>query len=82
MQYPTQVVVPQRPYAANIQRNHTQSIGVVEFWVDGQQGINLADAHARSFSGLAGADDRLLEGFGTKVTYRLEVCPPLHASSS
>ena len=67
------LIVPQRPYAANVQRNHTHSIGVVEFWVNGQRGISLRDAQARVFSGLAQADDRLLEGFGTKVTYRLEV---------
>ncbi|GJE93138.1 hypothetical protein PsYK624_092970 [Phanerochaete sordida] len=70
--YQTDILVPQRPYAANIQRNHTHSIGVVEFWVNGQKGIRLSDAQARAFSGLAQADDRLLEGFGTKVTYRIE----------
>ena len=67
------LIVPQRPYAANVQRNHTHTIGVVEFWVNGQKGISLRDAQARVFSGLEQADDRLLEGFGTKVTYRLEV---------
>ena len=71
--YSPDIIVPQRPYAANIQRNHTTSIPVVEFWVNGRKGISLADAQARVFSGLEQADDRLLEGFGTKVTYRVEV---------
>ncbi|EKM57257.1 uncharacterized protein PHACADRAFT_254932 [Phanerochaete carnosa HHB-10118-sp] len=70
--YTPEIIVPQRPYAANIQRNHTHSIGVVEFWVNGQKGIRLSDAQARIFTGLAHADDRLLEGFGVKVTYRIE----------
>lgn len=70
--YPTEVIIPQRPYAANIQRNHTHSIGIVEFWQNDRKGIRLADALARNFGSLQRADDRLLEGFGMKVTYRIE----------
>ena len=73
-----ELIVPQRPYAANIQRGHTHCIGVVEFHTNGQKGISLADAQARLFHGLEQADDRLLEGFGTKVTYRIEVSVQLH----
>ncbi|KIP02796.1 hypothetical protein PHLGIDRAFT_37731 [Phlebiopsis gigantea 11061_1 CR5-6] len=68
----TELIVPQRPYSANIQRNHTTCIPIIEFYVNGQKGINLGDAANRIFSGLAHAEDKLLEGFGTKVTYRLE----------
>ena len=65
--------VPQRQYAANIQRNHTRNIPAIEFFVNGNKGIKLTDALSHNFRGLAHADDRLLDGFGVKVTYRIEV---------
>ena len=65
--------VPQRQYQANIQRNHIRNIPPVEYFVNGRRGIKLTDALSHNFRGLAQAEDRLLEGFGVKVTYRLEV---------
>ena len=70
----THFTVPQRPYSANIQRNHVRNIEVVEFNTLHGKGIRLADVRARAVIGLIGADDRPLEGFGVKVTYRIEVC--------
>lgn len=68
-----ELVVPQRPYAANIQRNYTRSIPMIPFIVNGHSGISLLDALSHNFRGLAQAEDRLLQGFGVKITYRIEV---------
>ena len=68
-----EVIVPQRPYAANIQRNHTRSIPMIQFLVNNRSGISLLDALSHNFRGLAQAEDRLLQGFGVKVTDRIEV---------
>lgn len=68
------IEVPQRPYAANIQRNHTSSYSTtILFSSDRGRGIRLADVYARGTIGLSGADDKVLQGFGMKVTYRIEV---------
>ncbi len=67
------IIVPQKRYVANIQRNYTRSIQTVHFYVNGTQGIRLTDAQAHNFRGLESPDDRLLAGFGVKVTYRIEV---------
>ena len=40
--------------------------------MNGVQGISLRDAQAHNFRGLHAAEDRPLEGFGVKVTYRIE----------
>lgn len=72
-QSPMEITVPQRQYSANIQRNHIRTIPAVEFIANGVKGIRLADVRSRAIVGLRGADDRPLEGFGTKVTYRIEV---------
>jgi len=66
------VVVPQRQYSANIQRNHTFSIGPLMFMTSRGKGIRLADLQARVDVGLVHRDLQPLEGFGTKVTYRIE----------
>ncbi|KAF7797982.1 hypothetical protein EIP86_009189 [Pleurotus ostreatoroseus] len=60
------IVIPQRQYAVNIQRNHTHSIETVKYFVNGVQGISLRDAQAHNFRGLHAAEDRPLEGFGVK----------------
>lgn len=44
--------------------------------MNGLPGISLRDAQAHNFRGLQAAEDRPLEGFGVKVTYRLEVRAP------
>ncbi|KAI0689334.1 hypothetical protein BC835DRAFT_1369370 [Cytidiella melzeri] len=66
------IPVPQRIYQANIQRNHTTNIGPMEFITNKGRGIRLADVLARATVGLHRADERPLQGFGTKVTYRIE----------
>ncbi|KAJ3542970.1 hypothetical protein NM688_g5916 [Phlebia brevispora] len=66
------IIVPQRQYAVNIQRNHTHNIETVQYVVNGMPGISLRDAQAHNFRGLSSAEDRPLEGFGVKVTYRIE----------
>lgn len=67
------IVVPQRPYAANVQRNHNRTIDTILYNVNGARGISLRDAQSHNFRGLAQAEDRPLHGFGVKVTYRIEV---------
>lgn len=45
----------------------------MEFGTTRGKGIRLADVQARAVVGLLRADDRPLQGFGMKVTYRIEV---------
>ncbi|KAI0089612.1 hypothetical protein BDY19DRAFT_113380 [Irpex rosettiformis] len=66
------VQVPQRQYQANIQRNHTSNIVPMKFVTARGCGIRLADVQARAATGLLHADDMPLQGFGMKVTYRIE----------
>ena len=76
------MIVPQRQYAANIQRNYTQSIPIIPFVVSGRNGISLIEALSHNFRGLVQAEDRLLQGFGVKVTYRIEVSVDLRGRVS
>lgn len=72
-QTPRDIVVPQRPYVANIQRNHVFTIRPLVFMTNHGTGIRLSDILEHKNTGLLHADSQPLEGFGTKVTYRIEV---------
>ena len=45
----------------------------MQFITSRGKGVRLADVQARAVIGLLHADDKPLQGFGMKVTYRIEV---------
>lgn len=66
--------VPQETYKPA--RHHAEFAGsdVVEFVVDGREGIRLSDALAGNWAGLEGRDDRsLFEGVRLQIIFRLQV---------
>ena len=67
-------LAPQEIYKPARQKTGFESPGVVEFVVDGTEGIRLSDALGGNWGGLEGRDDRsLFEGDRLQILLRLNV---------
>jgi hypothetical protein len=67
-------LAPQEIYKPARQKTIFESPGVVEFVVDGKEGIRLSDALGGNWGGLEGRDDRsLFEGDRLQILLRLNV---------
>jgi hypothetical protein len=67
-------LAPQEIYKPARQKTIFESPGVVEFVVDGKEGIRLSDALGGDWGGLEGRDDRsLFEGDRLQILLRLNV---------
>jgi hypothetical protein len=67
-------LAPQEVYKAARQQVGFRSSGVIEFVVDGKEGIRLSDALEGNWKGFEGRDDRsLFEGVRLQILLRLHV---------
>ena len=55
---------------------------VIQFWLEGHQGVRLMDALQGDLAALLDGDDEVMHATSAKVSYRVEVCHCVSLSCS
>jgi len=66
-------IIPQSPYVCGRQQRFQRSESIT-FSTNGFAGMNMRDALCKRFTSLDGRDDLVLQGAGSSISCRLQVC--------